>query len=150
MGKLLQCTFNRYKHNATGKSVYRPNSYSIPEHLRDIVEFIPNFHSLAFSNATTATSFGRTIGNDPTVVKNRYHVQSPTDSCGNCNSTQAVVEFFSENYNPNDIQAFFSNYAPNLAGQTVIQNFIEENTVMNGVSVEANLDIQVHSLFPSY
>lgn len=140
--KLLDCEIVLYHQRFHKQVIMRAaDSYSIPDHLEDIVDFVVGIQGFPYSS-WKPTSYGssRIGGNTPTTVNNLYSITAPSGSCS-CNSSQAVVEFSGANYSPSDLQSFFNQYAPQLSGQT-IENIYGTNNPNGFISTEANLDVQ--------
>jgi tripeptidyl-peptidase I len=118
------------------------NEYSIPDDVAEVVDFVGGLQGFPYSS-WKPVAYDNTLpatGNTPATVYKLYGITVPTKSC-NCNSSQAVVEFSSANYSPTDLQQFFSEYAPDLEGET-LENIYGKNNGNGFISVEANLDVQ--------
>merc|ERR1712137_1138025 len=139
--QLLRCDIIYFEQLFTNKRILRVrDTYEVPDHLRDIVNFVAGLQGFPFASWTPTPTIATLGGNTPSTLYTLYDVDVPTSSC-NCDSSQAVVEFSGANYSPTDLQTFFSDYAPTLTGQ-VVEEVFGNNNPSGHISIEANLDVQ--------
>jgi tripeptidyl-peptidase-1 len=142
--KLLKCTIVRHRNIRSGAtSLNAISTYTIPDELADIVDFVPGLHDFPFGRwtATQTGNVGATQQITPSVIYSKYG--TPTSGYhGSKKGSNAVVEFGNiANFSPEDLQQFFTEYAPALVGE--VSTVVYGTNNPNGpISVEANLDVQ--------
>ena len=113
------------------------SSYSIPDPVADIVQFVAGLHTYerdARRPARAPSATAKAV--DPATLDALYAL--PNASAAPAGS-QAVVQF-GDNFSPDDLQTFFETFRPDLVGETV--SVIGENDPSGEILGEANLDTQ--------
>jgi len=169
VSNLLKCNLRYFKSvagSSSSKRVIRcADSYLVPEEIDPLIDFIAPIHGFprivtkakasrgALSSSATSVSISHPVEVTPDVVRQLYNVTlALTDM--HVNNTQAVFES-GDNFNPNDVQKFFSTYAPALEGQEIAgYRGSEKNRPNGGEEGEAILDVEyimtMGSFAPTY
>eukprot|EP01032_Pedospumella_encystans_P019763 gene19763-22469_t len=126
-------------------------SYTIPDHVADVIQFIPGMTSFSFGSwrpvvqsadaAAVKEPNGVPAAVTPATIWKTY--QTPTEgSHGSKLGSQAVIEYGkSANFNTADLQSFFKQLNPAQLGETCGVAYGDNNGDVRA-SVEANLDVQ--------
>jgi tripeptidyl-peptidase-1 len=132
--------------------------YEIPRHLDHIVEFVtpivgfprPNGKKVQYRAHSGAPLDQPNV--TPALLRKIYNISMPVASQG-VNNTQAVFET-EDSYSNADLQAFFHEYVPQMAGQRVKKALGNLPNDPTDPDTEASLDIQyimaVGAFAPSY
>jgi tripeptidyl-peptidase-1 len=132
--------------------------YEIPRHLDHIVDFVtpivgfprPNGKKAQYTAHSGAPLDQPNV--TPTLLRKLYNITTPVASQG-VNNTQAVFET-EDSYSNADLQAFFQEYVPQMAGQRVKKTLGNLPNDPTDPDTEASLDIQyimaIGAFAPSY
>ncbi|THV08230.1 tripeptidyl peptidase A [Dendrothele bispora CBS 962.96] len=160
--KMLDTTYHVWVHDASGDSLVRTTSYSLPKHLHEHVDVIqpttmfsrwkahkstihdvsPAPASLTGPNAKIDASCNSTI--TISCLQQLYNVGNYTPSADVGNSI-GITGYLEQFANRDDLQTFYAEQRPDAVGTTF--NFVSVNGGLNNQSadaagVEANLDVQ--------
>jgi len=142
--KVFECELSTFTNTRTGVSkVGVKHGYSVPAEISSLVNFVAGMNSFSFGHwqaiASDATATAAAV--TPQTIYDNYQVPN-SGSHGSKLGSQAVVEFGRvANFNEEDLQTFFKQLQPSLAGETCgVVYGTNDGTVRP--SVEANLDVQ--------
>lgn len=146
--KAFDTELSYWSNKITGeKKIGSVSSYSIPDELSNVVQFIPGLTSFSFgvwrpiAHKATADELSVAKSVTPATVQEIYK----TDISGTSGSrlgSQTVIQFGKlANFNEDDLQMFFDEYATELKGEECGTVYGTNNGDIRG-SIESNLDVQ--------
>uniref|UniRef100_K3WQD7 subtilisin n=1 Tax=Globisporangium ultimum (strain ATCC 200006 / CBS 805.95 / DAOM BR144) TaxID=431595 RepID=K3WQD7_GLOUD len=121
------------------------SDFEIPAHLHESIAYLNvNAHPLGLralaTAATTATAAKQNNGGTLENIRNVYGI--PTDLVvTNETNTQCVPSFYTESYNPDDLEKFYDSFLPDASLPVVIEKGNRAND-RTKPTIEASLDIQ--------
>jgi tripeptidyl-peptidase I len=126
-----------------GQKIATAGTYEIPSEIDDVISLVAGMNSFS---STRGVSLGGApeVAKDvvPQTIYTTYQTSDASLASGNKLGSQAVVEFGNfANFNYDDLQDFFTAYAPAQVGQTCGTEYGVNNGDIKA-SVEANLDVQ--------
>lgn len=169
VSNLLKCNLRYFKSvvssSSSSKRVIRcMDPYLVPEEIDPMIDFIAPIHgfprlvtkakaSRGVESSSSSVSRSHPVEVTPDVLRTLYNVTLPLTNM-NVNNTQGVFES-GDNFSPNDLQKFFTNYAPALEGQEITRYLGNEKNKPDGrMEGEATLDVEyimaMGSFAPTY
>lgn len=141
--EMFECQLSNFANVRTGATkVGVKGSYSVPAEISDLVNFVSGMNSFSFGHWEAVDADAATAASvTPQTIYDNYQVPT-SGKHGSKLGSQAVVEFGrTANFNEADLQTFFTQLQPSLAGETcgVVYG---SNDGTARPSVEANLDVQ--------
>ena len=140
VSELFTADFYFYKGKKSGEVHVKSANYSIPEGLKDHIDFVFGISELPRPSKVFARPHVRSLqdGGDvtPDLLYKDYNIGNYTST--NANNSQAIASFLKEYFSPSDLSAFEQNY--NLPNKSV-SKIVGTNDV-NNPGIEANLDVQ--------
>lgn len=140
--ELFGATFYEYGHSARNQTIFKTESFSTPEDLKDAVVHIAHlshFPEIAPRRMVSASYSGNTI---PSLVKSEYGISS--NKCETSKSSQSLFESLGQQFSPSDLSHFQEKF--NLQNETVFKivgsNDGSACTSDDDNCAEANLDVQ--------
>ncbi|PRP86285.1 tripeptidyl peptidase I precursor [Planoprotostelium fungivorum] len=146
---LLRTKLRTFSHSESDKPIVRAESaYYVPTELDDVIHFIAPLHGYPRvarrGPIRKVTPSGkRSTALDavtPDIIRTRYNITAPLIDL-KVNNTQAVFEIQGD-ISDDDLQSFYQQFAPKLAGQKVRKFLGDGGNAQTQVGTESSLDIE--------
>jgi len=140
--QFFQTRIGAFSFEKSERSILRAvEAYTVPETIHDVVEFVVGMHGFPFRQMRAARSRAAPNLADvtPDLLISQYQVTEAKAAVAG--SSQALVEFDFNWFNPDDLQTFFEKNAPSQKGREV-DTIYGTNRPDLHTGIEANLDVQ--------
>lgn len=151
--ELLMTEYHQFQ-NANGKVVSRTESYSVPEKISKILDFVAP--TVQFPGVQAAAHKISRVKDEenlpwmqesysyiyPSELQSMYSIDADAVGGGDNNNSQAITAFLDEEYCASDLQTFYKKFSTSQEGFTLSEEYGSTTDDDPGCGDEANLDVQ--------